>query len=65
MLLAISMLFNVIAYRGVTYQTGIVMGALPYIYVIVWERIFFRQKLNLKKIAGAALIIFGICIYAL
>lgn len=64
-LLAASMFLNIIAYRGISYQTGIVMGALPYIFIIILEKIFFHKKINCKKVVGTCLIILGIFIYAL
>ncbi len=64
-LLCLSMLLNIIAYRGVNYQTGIIMGALPYVFVIILEKAFFSIKINMKKVVGTSLIVMGIIIYAL
>lgn len=43
-LLCLSMLLNIIAYRGVNYQTGIIMGALPYVFVIILEKAFLNKN---------------------
>ena len=38
------------------------MVSLGYIWAIVWARIFFKEPFTLAKIAGLAMIVFGVAL---
>lgn len=55
---------SVLAYKVVPLSMGVVLETTSYIYVTVLGRVFFHEKLNLKKMVALILIILGIIIYA-
>lgn len=58
-------LLNILAYRGIPLSLGPVLEATSYLYVTVFGVVIFKEKLNAKKLLALALIIAGICVYAL
>lgn len=64
-LLALSMLINIVAYRGVKYQTGTILGVLSYIYVVIFGRMIFKERITIKKVLGTGLIVAGMVIFTM
>lgn len=60
----VSSLMTVLAYRGVPLSVGPILEASGYVWVAVLSRIFLKEQVNKKKIAGLLLIILGICLSA-
>lgn len=58
----VSSLMTVLAYRGVPLSVGPILEASGYVWVAVLSRIFLKEQVNKKKIAGLLLIILGICL---
>lgn len=56
---------SIFAYKGIPLSMGPVLEATSYIYVTVFGLTIFKEKLNLKKIIGLILIVFGIVVYSL
>ena len=58
-------LCTIVAYKEVDLSFGPILGTTEYIFVAVMSRIFLKEHISKKKIAGLAVIIAGIVIYAL
>nr|WP_300797673.1 EamA family transporter [uncultured Acetatifactor sp.] len=59
------MLLVIIAYRGMDYKLGAVLEALGYVYIMVWSKIFLKEKITRNKFLGNLLIIVGVTIFAI
>ena len=53
------------AYRVVPLSLGPVLESTSYVYVAVFGRVFFNERLTRRKALALALIVGGIFIYAL
>lgn len=60
-----SMFINIYAYRGVEYQTGIILGALGYVFIIILGKLILKERLNKGKILGCFFIMLGMIVYSL
>ncbi len=56
---------TMLAYRRVSLSLGAILMALEYIFVAILSRLFFKEKIGKRKLAGLALIILGAVIFAL
>lgn len=61
----VSTLLTVWAYRGVPLSAGAMLEATGYVYVACFSRIFLREPLTRRTLAGLALIILGILVYVM
>lgn len=59
------MIFMVIAYRGLPLKYGAVLEALVYFYVMILGRIFFGERLTVRRVAGNLLIVAGVAIFSM
>ena len=64
-LLMLTLLMNTWAYQGVEYKVGPVLNSTSYVFVMLLGRLFLKEKVTPKKIAGICLIVVGICVSAL
>lgn len=64
-LLFITTILSLIAYKVVPLSYGPVLESTSYIYVTVFGVKIFGEKITLKKIIALFLIIVGICVFAL
>ena len=60
-----SLFLTTLAYRGLEYKVVPVMESLGFILIMFLSRLFFHEKLTLKKILGTCIILAGIGIYHL
>ena len=58
-----STVLTVLAYRGVDYKNGPVIDSLGFLLVMVWSRLFFREKITKRKLMGNILILLGIIVF--
>lgn len=65
MLLILSMLCVIYAYRGVDYKNGPVVEALGYVLVMLLGRAVFQEKITKKKLLGNLLILAGVIVFYL
>ncbi len=65
MLMVVGMFLGVWAYRHVDFKNGPVMESLGFLWVMILSRIFFGEKMTLKKILGNVLILAGIAAFYL
>ena len=59
----LSLLLTMLAYKGLEYKIVPLMESLGFIIVIILSRIFFSEKITVKKVLGTALILIGILVY--
>lgn len=64
-MLVASMVVAIVCYGGLGYMEVVVMEPINYILVMVFSRIFFKEKITTRKIVGAAFIIGGILLFNL
>lgn len=61
----VSTFFNIFAYKVVPLSWGPILESTSYIYITVFGVIFFKEKINKRKILALGLIIVGIVVYSL
>lgn len=64
-LLVVSTLCVIYAYRGVDYKNGPVIESLGYVLVMLSGRVVFQEKITKRKLFGNLLILAGIVIFYL
>ena len=64
-LMALSVVCSMIAFRGLDYMSIPLMDALGFVLVPILIRLFFRDGFTVRKTAGIALIVVGIIVYYL
>ena len=64
-LLMISTVTTILAYKGIEYKNGPIIESLGYILVLILSRIFYKDKISKRKILGNVLILSGIVIFYL
>lgn len=62
-LLFVSMLLTIMAFKGIAYKNGAIIESLGYVLVILLSRLFLKEKITRRKIAGTLCILAGIFIY--
>lgn len=63
LLLLMSTILTILAYRGITYKNGIMIDATGYIFIMVLSFLFFKEKITRKKLIGNVLIVIGLIVY--
>lgn len=58
-------LLTIIAYKVVPLSFGPVLEATSYLYVTAFGAIIFKERVTAKKLLALALIVGGICVYAI
>ncbi len=59
------MFVMIYAYRGIEFKLGAVLESLVYFYVMVLGKIFFNERLTVKRIVGNLLIVLGVAVFSL
>ena len=54
---------SIFCYRVLDLKQGGVLQMTSYIFILILDRIFFNEKISLKKVAGMLLIMAGIFIF--
>lgn len=62
-LLVSTLFINIVAYTGIEYKLGAILATTSYLFVMIFGRIFFNEKITKKKVAGISLIILGIIVF--
>ena len=62
-LMALSVVCSMIAFRGLDYMSVPLMDALGFVLVPILSRVCFKEGFTAKKIAGIALIVAGMVVY--
>lgn len=58
-----SLFLTMLSYRGLPFQTVPLIESVGFILVMLLSRLFFHEKLSIRKILGTCIILAGICIY--
>lgn len=61
---AVVLLGNAVAFKGIEYKYGSILGATSYIFLMILSKIFLKDKLSRKVIIGNGIIILGMIIYS-
>lgn len=64
-MMVLSTLCVIYAYKGVEYKNGAIIESLGFLVVMVLSRIFFGEKITVKKILGNIIILAGIVVFYL
>lgn len=64
-LLALCMLLTIYMYKGIELKYGAVIESLGFIIMVIFGRLFFKEKITTNKIAGNVLIVLGIIVFNL
>ena len=56
-------LINMQAFVWQEYRFGAAISSAAYVFVLLWGRLIFKEKISLKRAAGMALILVGILIF--
>lgn len=59
------MVLMVLVYKGLPFKYGIVLESSVYFYVMILSKIFFNEKVTLKRVLGNLIIICGIVIFSI
>lgn len=59
------MFMMIIAYKGLPLKYGAVLESLVYFYVMILSRLFFREYLTAKRIAGNLIIVAGVAVFSM
>ncbi len=62
-LMILSTLCVIFAYKGVDYKNGPIIESLGYILIMILGRIIFKEKLTKNKIIGNLLILLGVIVF--
>lgn len=61
-LFVLTTLLSILAYKGLPLSMGPVIESTSYVFITVWGRIIFKEKVNFKAIFGLIMIIVGVII---
>ena len=64
-LLLCSTALNICGLRGLSFLNGPVMESLGYVFVLFLSRLFFKERITTRKLAGVGCILAGMLIYYL
>lgn len=64
-LMILSTLCVIYAYRGVAYKNGAIIESLGYLLVMFLSRLFFDEKITKKKMLGNLIILTGVLVFYL
>ncbi len=59
------MLLMIYAYKGITFKLGAILESLTYLYVMILGKIFFKEKITVKRIIGNLLIVSGVIVFSI
>lgn len=62
-LLFCTTVLNLFAFKRIEYKYGAVMETLAYVFVMIFSRIIFQEKITGKKMLGSMLILAGIMVF--
>lgn len=63
MMMIISTILTIFAFRGLDYKEGPIIEATGYIFVMILSNILLKERITKKKIIGNLLILIGILIF--
>lgn len=60
-----TIIINMYALRFITFKLSNIIGTLSYVFVVIMSKIFFDEKISLKRYIGVIVIIIGIIVFNL
>lgn len=63
LLLIVSTLLTILAYRGIAYTSGPIIETLGYVFILIFSWLILKEKLSWNVILGNIIIIVGIIIF--
>lgn len=64
-MLGVSMLMDIFAFTRVDYKWGPVLASSSYVFVLIFARLIFKEKMQRHKLIGAGLILSGLLLFSL
>ncbi len=64
-ILALTTVISLFAYREIPLSMGPIIESTSYIYVVLFGRLIFHEKINKQKVLALLLIIVGIVVFTL
>ena len=61
----ICMLLMIYAFTGMYYRYGAVIESLAYLLIMVFSRIFLKEKITKRRVIGNLIIVVGVIIFTL
>ena len=65
LLMVISTLCVIYAYKGIAYKNGAVIESLGYLLIMFFSRIFFKEPITKNKLIGNLIILLGVIFFYL
>ncbi len=65
MMMVISTILTILAYKGIAYKNGPVIESLGYILIMFLSLFFFNEKITKRKLLGNILILIGVFVFYL
>lgn len=65
MMLGLSLLLNNLAYRGLQLKDGLALTSLSYFFVLLFSRLFLKERITFRKVVSNMLIIAGVVAFNL
>ncbi|MEA4888388.1 MAG: EamA family transporter [Clostridiaceae bacterium] len=63
LLLFLSTVLTILAFRGLTYKNGIMIESTEYLFILIFSSIFLKEKISRRKVIGNLLIVAGLIVY--
>lgn len=61
-----STILGVVAYHmGIEYKNGVMLESMGFVLVLIFSRIFFKEKITMRKLLGNILILLGMAVFYL
>lgn len=65
MMMVVSTILTILAYKGIAYKNGPVIESLGYILIMFLSLFFFNEKITKRKLLGNILILIGVFVFYL
>jgi len=62
---SVSMLLVIYTFKGINYKYGTVIESLAYLPIMLFSRLFLKEKITMRKILGNTAIIAGAIIFTM
>lgn len=59
----VCMLLMIYAFTGMSYRYGEVIGSLAYLLIMIFSRIFLKEKITKRRVIGNLIIVAGVLIF--
>ena len=63
LLLFLSTILTILAFRGLSYKNGIMIESTEYLFILIFSSVFLKEKISRRKVIGNLLIVAGLIVY--